>query len=187
MKKPIVVNLFGAPGSGKSTGAAYIFSRLKMQGVNCELITEYAKDKTWEKNFEALDCQEYIFGKQSYRMKRCRDKVDVIITDSPLPLGIFYNTNPVLEKNYPALVLDVFNTYENMNYALLRNKPYNPIGRNQTQEESDAIGDKIQFFLEDNDIHYTLGLGEEKFYDFIVAEVLLKLKEDKENECAANK
>ena len=174
MKKPIVINLFGAPGSGKSTGAAYIFSRLKMKGVNCELITEYAKDKTWEKNYEALECQEYIFGKQSYRMKRCRDKVDVIITDSPLPLGIFYNTNPVLEKNYPALVLDVFNTYENMNYALLRNKPYNPIGRNQTQEESDAIGDRIQFFLEDNDIHYTLGLGEERFYDFIVDEVLLK-------------
>lgn len=170
-----------------STSAAYIFSRLKMKGVNCELITEYAKDKTWEKNYEALDCQEYIFGKQSYRMKRCRDKVDVIITDSPLPLGIFYNTNPVLEKNYPALVLDVFNTYENMNYALLRNKPYNPIGRNQTQEESDAIGDRIQFFLEDNDIHYTLGLGEERFYDFIVDEVLLKLKGDKENESAANK
>ena len=33
MKKPIVVNLFGAPGAGKSTGAAYIFSELKQKGV----------------------------------------------------------------------------------------------------------------------------------------------------------
>lgn len=54
MKTPIVINLFGGPGSGKSTGAAYIFSQLKMKGINCELITEYAKDKTWEKNFVAL-------------------------------------------------------------------------------------------------------------------------------------
>ena len=64
MKRPIVVNLFGAPGSGKSTGAAFIFSQLKMKNVNCELITEYAKDKTWENNAAALECQEYIFGKQ---------------------------------------------------------------------------------------------------------------------------
>ena len=177
MKRPIVVNLFGAPGSGKSTGAAYIFSRLKMHVVNCELITEYAKDKTWEKNMEALSCQEYIFGKQSFRMKRCREKVDVIITDSPLPLGIFYNTNPVLGEHYEQLVLDVFNTYDNMNYGLVRDKPYNPIGRNQTEAESDEIGDRIQFFLEDHNIPYTLGLGTEKFYDLIVTDVLLALKE----------
>ena len=44
----IVVNLFGVPSAGKSTGAAYIFSRLKMEGINAELITEFAKDKVWE-------------------------------------------------------------------------------------------------------------------------------------------
>lgn len=163
-----------------STGAAFIFSQLKMRGINCELITEYAKDKTWEKNMEALSCQEYIFGNQSFRMKRCRDKVDVIITDSPLPLGIFYNTNPVLGEHYENLVLDVFNTYENMNYVLVRDKPYNPIGRNQTEAESDEIGDRIQFFLEDHDIPYTLGLGSERFYNFIITEVLLALKARKE-------
>lgn len=180
MKTPIVINLFGAPGSGKSIGAAFIFSQLKMRGINCELITEYAKDKTWEKTMEALSCQEYIFGKQSFKMKRCRDKVDVIITDSPLPLGIFYNTNPVLGEHYENLVLDVFNTYENMNYALIRDKSYNPIGRNQTEAESDEIGDRIQFFLEDHNIPYTLGLGSVEFYNFIITDVLLALKARKE-------
>ena len=38
----IVVNLFGVPGAGKSTGAAYIFSQLKINGINAELITEFA-------------------------------------------------------------------------------------------------------------------------------------------------
>ena len=33
----LVVNLFGGPGSGKSTGAAYVFARLKMLGYNAEL------------------------------------------------------------------------------------------------------------------------------------------------------
>ena len=78
MKRPIVVNLTGAPGAGKSTGAAKIFSELKMLGINCELVSEVAKDVTWEHNTTALSCQEYIFGKQSYRLARCRNDVDVI-------------------------------------------------------------------------------------------------------------
>lgn len=41
----VVINLFGIPASGKSSGAAYIFSKLKMLGYNAELITEFAKDK----------------------------------------------------------------------------------------------------------------------------------------------
>ena len=60
----ILINLFGAPGAGKSTGAAYIFSQLKMRGVNVELVTEFAKDKVWEKSVEVFNNQAYIFGKQ---------------------------------------------------------------------------------------------------------------------------
>lgn len=55
MRKPIVVSLYAGPGAGKSTLAAYTFSKLKMLGVNCELVTEFAKDKVWEKNNTALD------------------------------------------------------------------------------------------------------------------------------------
>lgn len=43
--KTLVVNLFGTPVAGKSTGAAYIFSELKMRGINAELVTGFAKDK----------------------------------------------------------------------------------------------------------------------------------------------
>ena len=32
MKKPIIVNLFGGPSSGKSTTAAGLFHKLKIQG-----------------------------------------------------------------------------------------------------------------------------------------------------------
>ena len=62
MANTLVVNLFGVPGAGKSTGAAYIFSCIKMAGINAELITEYAKDKVWERNDEAFRNQAYIFG-----------------------------------------------------------------------------------------------------------------------------
>ena len=41
----LLVNLFGTPSAGKSTGAAYIFSQLKLKGINAELVTEFVKDK----------------------------------------------------------------------------------------------------------------------------------------------
>lgn len=87
----LVVNLFGVPGAGKSTGATYIFSKLKLAGINAELITEFAKDKVWEENSVIFqpDNQAHIFGKQFYRMNRCKDKVEVIVTDSPLLLSSF--------------------------------------------------------------------------------------------------
>lgn len=182
MKKPIVVNLFAGPGAGKSTAAAYIFSQLKMKGINCELITEFAKDKTWEKNYSALRCQEYVFGKQSYKMDRCRDQVDVIITDSPLPLGIFYNQNPVLGRHYESLVMDVFNTYDNLNFFINRKKPYNPIGRNQTEEEAKEIDERIKTFCQQHDISYLIKDGTELGYIDIVDITLKYIKENAEIE-----
>lgn len=172
---PIIVNLFGGPGSGKSTGAALVFSTLKMHGINCELVTEYAKDKTWEHNMEALSNQAYVFGKQFYRISRCANQVDVVITDSPIALSIIYNSDPRLGETFNKVVLDVFNSYDNLNYLLHRTKPYNPIGRNQTEEESDNIGHEIERLLVDNDIDFIHTTGDKNGYDKIAQDVLSKL------------
>ena len=174
-KSPIVVNLFGAPGAGKSTGAAYVFAELKKRGVNAELITEYPKDKTWEKNTAALSCQEYIFGKQSYRMYRCRNDVDVLVTDSPLPLSLIYNTNPALDEHFKQTVLNIFNTYGNMNYYVVRVKPYNPKGRNQSESESDALKDTILELLSDCSIDFKPITGDDLGYNILVQDVLNEL------------
>lgn len=168
----IVVNLFGVPSAGKSTGAAYIFSKLKMNGVNAELITEFAKDKVWENNEEVFKNQAYLFGKQSFRMSRCKDKVDVIVTDSPLPLSIFYNQDEVLGEDFNKTVMNVFNSYSNLNYLLLRVKPYNPIGRHQTEEESDKLKEPMVALLNDRKIQYTEHPGSSEGYDTIVTQVL---------------
>lgn len=176
MKKPIVVNLTGAPGAGKSTGAAEVFSQLKQLGINCELINEFAKDKTWESNTKALSCQEYIFGKQSYKMARCREEVDVIITDSPLPLAILYNKNAAIQNSLPVLVMDIYNTYENLNFFINRVKPYNPKGRNQSEAESDALSPKIKKLYDDLQLNYIEVNGDRQGYAKIVNIVLQKLK-----------
>ena len=172
MKKPIVINLTGAPGAGKSTGAAKFFYELKNLGINCELVSEFAKDKTWEHNATALNCQEYVFGKQSYRLARCRDEVDVIITDSPLPLTIIYTKDEQIKKPLTELVMSIYNSYDNINFFINRVKPYNPKGRNQTAAESDAISVEIKKLYQQLDIPYTEINGDTAGYEAAIQSVV---------------
>lgn len=173
--KTLVVNLFGAPGAGKSTGAAAIFSKLKMIGINAELIGEFAKDKVWEENSEVFKNQAYIFGKQSFRQSRCDGKVDVMITDSPLPLSILYNTDPYLTENFNLTVMDVFNSYNNLNFYINRVKKYNPKGRNQTEEESNSLVEPLKELLKERNILFEEVNGDKQGYDYIVKRILEKV------------
>lgn len=174
----IVVNLFGVPSAGKSSGAAYIFSKLKMAGINAELVTEFAKDKVWEESKEVFNCQEYLFGKQSFRLSRLKNKVDVVITDSPLPLNILYNNNDILGETFNDLVMKVFNSYTNINILLNRVKPYNPIGRHQTEEESNALTAPLINILNKYHINYTKYNGCIQDYDCIIDTVFNIIKKE---------
>ena len=171
----IIVNLFGAPGAGKSTGAAYIFSKIKMAGVNAELVTEFAKDKVWEESKEVFNNQIYIFGKQSFKISRVMNKVDVIITDSPIILSSFYNSDEMIQEELDALVMKTFNSYNNMNYFIKRVKPYQEKGRFQTEEESDQIADEVSTLLDKKEVDYEVIAGDTEGYDYIVKQILHKL------------
>lgn len=173
----LIINLFGAPGAGKSTGAAYIFSKLKMLGVNAELVTEFAKDKVWENNTEVLSNQTYVFGKQHFRISRCANKVDVIVTDSPLLLSALYNKSDLLGEEFNDLVAKIFKSYNSVNYFIERDKPYNPKGRLQTENESDYLAEKIKDMLAKYDIQYENRRGNLSAYDKIVDDIYSQLLE----------
>ena len=87
-----VINLWGEPGAGKSTVAAGLFNLMKLMGEKVELVTEYAKDLTYEKNHGSLQNQLLILATQDNRLRRLEGQVEWAITDSPLPLGILYVT-----------------------------------------------------------------------------------------------
>ena len=177
----ILVNLFGAPGAGKSTGAAYVFSKLKMAGVNAELVTEFAKDKVWEESKAVFDNQAYIFGKQYFRISRCYDKVDVIVTDSPLLLSILYNHDIVLGETFNALVRRVFGSFNNLNFLLTRVKGYNPAGRFQTEQESDILALQLEGLLKQERVEYLNVPGSIEGYDQIVEDIINEINYQKEN------
>lgn len=164
MKNTLIINLFAGPGAGKSTGAAYIFSKLKMAGIDAELVTEFAKDKVWEENPSPFKCQFYITGKQAFRISRVYGKVDVIVTDSPIILGAQYADSEGLKQ----ACVDEFNKYAtNTNFFINRVKKYNPNGRFQTEEDAKKIDVEFKQFLADNNISYTEIDGNEEGYNRI--------------------
>ena len=171
----IVVNLFGAPGSGKSTGAAYLFSKLKDRGVNAELVTEFAKDKVYEESKEVFNNQIYILGQQSFRQSRLKNKVDVLITDSPLLLSIYYNKDKNITQELTSLTCKIFDSYDNYNYFINRVKAYNSKGRLHTEEESNKCNKEIKNMLINLDINFKEFDGDTNGYDLIYKDILSKI------------
>lgn len=160
-KQTIVVNLYGQPSCGKSTGAAYIFSQLKMRGIDTELVTETAKDIVWEHNDTALTNQLYILGLHSQRFWRLRNQVRVIVTDSPILLTEIYNSEKCVNDTAEAFS----SLFENLNFFVKRVKKYNPNGRLQTEIEANNIGTRIESMLIEKNTPYEIIKGNQKGYD----------------------
>jgi len=167
-----IVNLLGSCGSGKSTLAAGIFYNMKMKHLKVELVTEIAKDFCYEGRHNAMACQPYIFGKQLMRMERVLGQVDYLITDSPIFLSCIYNNREKYPTSFETSAVDIFKSMNNYNYYIKRVKPYIKLGRNQSQEEADALDVKIREYLKDWDIQFTELDGDEKAAGLIVEDIL---------------
>jgi hypothetical protein len=154
----ITINLFGAPGAGKSTIAAELFAIMKRRGYNIELVTEYAKDLVWAERFNMLEEQAYVFAKQNHRLHRLKNKVDYVITDSPLLLSCIYAdiSSPIdfPVDEFKAYVIKQSRVYKSINFFVNRNHPYVEQGRMQSAEESDQLSLKIKELLLNLDIDY---------------------------------
>lgn len=144
----LIVNFFAGPGAGKTTLAAGTFYNLKIKGYNVEIAQEYAKDLVWEERNKTILNQIYVFGKQQHRVHRLIEKVDIVVTDSPMLLSVFYGR---LYGTYPESFYkscrDIFDTYNNLNIYIPRRTVYNSHGRYQSEEQAKQIDMTIHDWL----------------------------------------
>jgi len=172
--------LFGEPSAGKSTCAMDITAKLKRKGINAEYVSEFAKDKVYENNGEVFKHQEYLFGKQSFKMGRVRDKVQVMVVDSPLLLCTVYNKDDILGEDFNKTVLNVFNSYDNRNYLLIRNHTYENEGRFQNEEEAQEVRNQIVNRLNMFGVNYSTVISNENTCNEIVEQIVKEIKEDEQ-------
>ena len=170
----LVVGLVGGPGTGKSTTAAGVFHDLKIAGVNAELVTEYAKDLVWAGHEATLGNQIYVFGKQQLRLWRLLGKVDVIVTDSPLLLSLYYGEDQ--SASFRDLVLETWEAMDNFTVFLERQKGYSPKGRMQTELEATQIDRALRDLLFDHSIEHSVVVADALAGSNIANHVLKMLK-----------
>lgn len=159
--KNYCINLFGGPGISKSTTSAGLFNILKNNDIETELVTEFAKDATYEVRHNTLDNQFYVTAKQHHRIWRVieywknKSVEGFIVTDSPFILGLAYLKNEgQVSEYFRKFVVAEFNSFNNINILLKRKKKYNPNGRNQTEDEARQIDEKIRNLLIENNIDF---------------------------------
>jgi TPP-dependent 2-oxoacid decarboxylase len=102
-----------------------------------------------------------------------KDKVDVIICDSPLPISIVYDKEN--SQAFHQLIMEQFNKFTNFNYLLERGGEYQTEGRVQTEEEAKEVDRVVKQVLDENEIKYTV-LPIDGAYQRITDEIMRELK-----------
>ena len=149
-----VINLFGGSGCGKSTTAALLFSRMKLTGIHVELVREYVKYWAWNDRKVREWDQLYLLGKQSAYESMLYDKVDYIVTDSPILLaGIYQEFRSNGKDSYVSEAAQAFMAHAEergvtyKNFFLKRNKPFDPRGRYETESQAKEVDRFVYDYL----------------------------------------
>lgn len=158
-KKTKIINFVAGAGCGKSTMSAALYVELKTRHVCCELVQEYAKQLVWTEQFDELANQYHVSMTQYKWIKALEGKVDYLICDSPLLLGLFYN------KHYPnnvsnidkteAMILEKMKEFDNIYIYLERGDyPYETHGRIHSEQESREIDLQLKQLMDKLNIPY---------------------------------
>lgn len=136
-------NLYGGPGTGKSTAAAGLFYHMKQAGISCKLVREHVKDWAWDgRSIRDWD-QIYFLGKQIRRESMLYGRVPFVITDAPVLMVSFY-AHKFSPRHLRGAVSDAVKGFYrhcasagivHRHIILRRPKPHDPNGRYQTEDE----------------------------------------------------
>jgi hypothetical protein len=150
-----VVNMFGAPGVGKTTKALKTTALLKEMQIDAEISLEVVKPYIYAGTEKLLAYQNYIFADQDRHIRFLLDsrEAEFAITDSPLLLPILFAAKDQATY-FKDLVFETFNGYDNINFFIHRNHPYSFNSRIHNEEQSILFSKKLYAFLVNNNIPF---------------------------------
>lgn len=169
-----IINFIAGPGVGKSVMTSLIFVKMKISGLNCEIVPEYAKQLVWTEEFELLNNQYHVSYYQNKLLKALDGKTDYILTDGCLLHGLVYNMtnehNTSDKDKTKKAILNWFSESDNINIYLERNTDfdYEEKGRLQSIEEARHLDNLIKYQLFDNNIEYKSFVSSENSIDPIL-------------------
>lgn len=150
-----IINLYGGPCVGKTSSASFIHYLLKSRDINAELVREFVKGRAYDGMEIGPYDQFYFFGKQSHYESKLYNKVDWIVTDSPVALCTVYAkkynspevANGVVEASKAFYKQSSSDGHEHINVLLERTKKYQQTGRFESEEEARVIDKEVEIAL----------------------------------------
>src|SRR5574343_668903 len=138
MKK--LINVFGSPGSGKSTFSLYSTYYLKSLGYEAEYAPEYIKSLIANNmsNYDQLD----ILHHQYQQISACYNSdVNFVVTDSPILNAKVYGTNYKYYKQLLSLAEGFHNSFNNLNILITpcQQKQYKTVLRLHNYSQSISL------------------------------------------------
>jgi len=155
----LVINFIGAPSSGKTTLCSLLFGHLKLKGVKVEYVPEFAKQLVWMQEFDLLNNQYYVTKKQYELLKCMVGQVDIVVTDSSLANGLYYNrynvNNTSNVKKTEHHIIEWMSEFENMFIFVEKgNFPYEQVGRVENEEQAKHVEKELKNILDGYNIKY---------------------------------
>lgn len=147
------INIWAGPGAGKSNLVPLIYRELNLDGFSVELVVEYIKRWAYENKKPQSYDQLYIFSKQlNAEDVFLRSGVDHIVTDSPVPMQIYYsrkNKDPFWEH-----LRDIALAFEKKNPSLnifldRTGIPYRQNGRYENEEQAIQVDKEMYEFMQE--------------------------------------
>ena len=178
-----IINLFGGPGSGKTTLAYYPAYRFKQAGFRAELVGEAAREIIYDRNppreggtaAQLIDNQLLITGMQAERIKRLeRHGIEVAIADSPLRMGLLYVREHEMRWALQAAIAAFDKEFQHQRNVLVQRTvgKYDRESRAQSEEEAIELDNKIQALIGHQIGDYATVWGQEELlFDYLLPEV----------------
>lgn len=151
MKKPLLVEFYGGPSTGKSTTALGLVALTKLyldqyagSTMRVEYVSEAAKDDVWASGRLMLDNQARLLGEQYHRVWRLQGKVDIIVSDSPLWLCAHYGPESLYPREaWDKVIRAHYAGFDVLPILLTRGGRFEAIGRVHDEEQSSTAHDAI--------------------------------------------
>lgn len=154
-RKPLMVNFYAGPSSGKTTAALELTAALKKAGYNVEYVAEYAKELVLENRSAELADQRKVTDEQYRRFDRIRSSADIIVTDSPILLGLVYGDGKI-DDTYKKQIRAYYDGFDNFNMFVERPQgaTFQTEGRVHDEKQSIELDGKIKSMLEAQGVFY---------------------------------
>lgn len=147
-KTPLLINIWGAPGVGKSQSAAVVYYHLKSWGVKAELLREHIKLEVWrgrDPKDKSVSVPCYV--SQTNELIDLLRAVDCVVTDAPLYLYHFYNEIQGVTDYHPLTSYSL-PEHDEVDVLLRPGAPYHREGRVETESESRRIATILPRYIE---------------------------------------